>query len=312
MENESNKFIDFIITQKCTYKCKYCSQSKKQQKCQNDATIETINSFYKLLDKIEKDYEITITGGEAILHPNFWEIIETVKMQGFKINLITNLSFKLETYERIFDLLQDSLNKYDISFHLDEIQNFSLMLEKLEKFLEFKPKNTKTTFFIPLYNVDTKKELKIDKILRLAKRHNIEYEFQPIRFLNKYKEEYSEKYDVIPQKQNNYGKLCYTGCESAVIYEDGNAYRCYGSRLLKSNYLGNIKEHDFQLNDYALTCTNCACMCPKPKKYNQICIEKDYQKAIKESIRDTIFLPETIVRHRKTLLSKLKQFFELY
>ena len=146
MENESNKFIDFIITQKCTYKCKYCSQSKKQQKCQNDATIETINSFYKLLDKIEKDYEITITGGEAILHPNFWEIIQTVKMQGYKINHITNLSIKLETYERIFDLLQDSLNKYDISFHLDEIQNFSLMLEKLEKFLEFKPKNTKTTF----------------------------------------------------------------------------------------------------------------------------------------------------------------------
>ena len=96
MENEAKKFIDFIITQKCTYRCKYCSQSKNQQDCHNDANIETINSFYKLLDKIEKDFEITITGGEAILHPDFFEIIKTVKMQGFKINLITNLSLTVK------------------------------------------------------------------------------------------------------------------------------------------------------------------------------------------------------------------------
>ena len=312
MENEAKKFIDFIITQKCTYRCKYCSQSKNQQDCHNDANIETINSFYKLLDKIEKDFEITITGGEAILHPNFFEIIETVKMQGFKINLITNLSFKIEIYQKIFDILGESLNRYDISFHLDEIQNFSLMMEKLEKFLEFKPKNTKVTFFIPFYNIDSKKELKVDKIVRMAKRHNLEYEFQPIRFLNKFKEEYNEKYDITPQAHNNFAKLCYAGCESAVIYEDGSAYRCYSSRFLQSNYLGNINENDFILNDYADTCTNCACMCPKPRKYNQVCIEKDYNEAIKETAKNILFLPYLIYKQRKVVFAKIKQFFELF
>ena len=65
MENECKKFIDFIITQKCTYKCPYCSQSKEQDLKNNEASQETINSFFKLLNTLDKDFEITITGGEA-------------------------------------------------------------------------------------------------------------------------------------------------------------------------------------------------------------------------------------------------------
>ena len=37
------------------------------------------------------------------------------------------------------------------------------------------------------------KELKIDKILRIAKRYNIEYSFQKIRFMGSYKNENNEK-----------------------------------------------------------------------------------------------------------------------
>ena len=81
---EPKKFIDFIITQKCTYRCPYCSQSKNQCNDLNNASKETIESFYKFLDTLEKDFEITITGGEAILHPEFYSIIETIKQKVLK------------------------------------------------------------------------------------------------------------------------------------------------------------------------------------------------------------------------------------
>ena len=311
MENEAKKFIDFIITQKCTYKCNYCLQSKNCNKNQCHADSKTITSFYKLLDNIEKDYEITITGGEAILHPDFYEIIEKVNKKGFKINLITNLSFKIEEYQKIFNLLGDNLNRYDISFHLDQIQNFKLMLEKLEEFLLLKPKSTKVTFFIPLYNIDDKKELKIDKIVRIAKKYNLDFSFQKIRFLNQYKNSHSEKYISHHKKRNNYAKLCFAGCESAVIYENGEAYRCYSSRFNYSNYLGNITESEFKLNDGAMACTSCNCNCPKPQVYNQICIEKDYKEALKGSWDNLWNLFDLMNRNKEIIKMKIKQFFNL-
>lgn len=310
MEN-TNKFIDFIITQKCTYKCSYCLQSKAQTIHCNEASLDTIDAFYRFLDKLDKDYEITITGGEAILHPNFFEIIEQTKKRGFKVNLISNLSFKIETYLKIFDLLGESLNKFDVSFHIDEVQNFNLMLEKLENFLKAKPKTTKTTFYIPLYNVDTKKELKIDKILRIAKRYNIEYSFQKIRFIGTYKNENNEKYISSHRKVNSFGKLCFAGCESAVIYENGEVYRCYSSRFLKSNHLGNIKDDNFSLNDNACVCSSLVCTCPKPQLYNQLCVEKDNKQAYNDALINIAYLPKLIFKNKEVLFVKLKQFLNL-
>ena len=93
MENMPRKFIDFIITQKCTYRCEYCSQSKNENCVQNEADDNTICAFLNFLKNLDKDFEIMITGGEAILHKNFFDLIEKIKKLGFKINLISNFSF---------------------------------------------------------------------------------------------------------------------------------------------------------------------------------------------------------------------------
>lgn len=309
METITDKFIDFIITQKCTYTCPYCSQSKSQAKCKNHATNETINSFYLLLDKLDKSFEITITGGEALLHPQFFEIIEQVKLKGFKINLITNLSFKIEQYQKIFEQLGESLNKFDVSMHIEEIQSFNSALEKLEKFLTLKPKTTKTTIFIPLYNVDDKKESKIDKVLRIAKKYNTEYSFQKIRLLTKYKNEHNKKYSSAHTKPKTFAHLCHAGSKSAIIYENGDVYRCYSSRFLKTNYLGNLKDYDFKLNTAPCVCNSYSCTCPKPINYNQITQEKNYRESLKNLGINILYFPYLLCKNRSILIDKIRQFF---
>ena len=91
-----DKFIDFIITQSCSYSCTYCSQSKKENLVQNSADEKILQCFLNFLKTLDNDFIITITGGEALLHSNFYEFIEEIKNMGFKINLITNFSFEIE------------------------------------------------------------------------------------------------------------------------------------------------------------------------------------------------------------------------
>lgn len=309
MQNKPKKFIDFIITQKCTYNCEYCSQSKLQTKIKNNADKKTINAFFNLIKKLENDWEITITGGEAILHPDFYEIISEIKKLNFKVNLITNLSFDIKIYEKIFKLLSDNLNRYDISFHLDEIENFNTTIEKLENFIKLKPKNTKTVFLIPIYKLDKIKEEKINTIINIAKKYNINYDFQHIHYFDKYKNLSLSDKNYIKNKKpkKTFSTLCSAGKSSLVIYEDGEAYRCYSSRFLKSNSLGNIKNKNFKLVDKAIPCTLKYCTCPKPRLYGQIQSTKKPISAYLYSIKNIFYLPYMIIKKREIIIAKLKQ-----
>ena len=183
------------------------------------------------------------------------------------------------------------------------------MLEKLEEFMLLKPHITKTTFFIPLDKIDVKKELKIDKIIRMAKKYDADFSFQKIRFLNTFKNSSNEKYISHHQKRKTYAKLCFAGCESAVIYENGEAYRCYSSRFNYSNYLGNINNSEFKLNEDAFACTSSCCNCPKPQAYSQICIERDYIEALGKTVKNIINLPRLIIKNKQIVITKIKQFF---
>lgn len=308
MNKEPKCYIDFIITQVCSYRCKYCSQAKAFAKKFPSANSKTITSFYRLLDNIDTNFEITITGGEAILHPNFYEIVSEVIKKEFKLNLITNGSSDIEKYEKLFSLTNEGLNYFDISFHIDEIQNFNSHMEKIEKLVNIIPNAAKIKFFIPIYNLDNKKEEKINVIVSLAKKYGINYEFQHIRILDKYIDyrEVENIYfkDEFPLKTRE--KLCFAGYKSAVIYENGECYRCYSSRFLKSNYIGNINDENFKLNDKADICTKKICTCPKPKEYNQISNKKAKGVIIKD-IKNCLYFPYLLFKNKDIAIQKLKQ-----
>ena len=309
MKENPKKFIDFIITQKCTYNCIYCSQSKAETKNKENAKNKTINSFLKILKTLENDWEITITGGEAILHPDFFYLIKEVKKQNFKINLITNLSFNIKIYQKIFNILDNSLNRYDISFHLDEIKNFDETLKKAELFLKSKPYETKTTFLIPIFKINKHKEKQIEKIINLAKKYQINYDYQQIRYLNNFIKQTSKekKYFQNIKPVKTYSKLCNAGKTSFIIYEDGEAYRCYSSRFLKSNSMGNINNKNFKLIKKATPCAMKYCNCPKPIIYNQIKENKKPIQAIVQNLKNLLFLPYLIVKNKNIIKIKLKQ-----
>jgi len=302
------KFIDFIITQKCTYACEYCSQSKGEQKNKNNASCETLNSFLKFLDNLEKNYEITITGGEALLHPEFFNFVSKIKEKGFKINLITNLSFSVDIYKKVFDILDKSLNRFDISIHISQIGDINLFLDKLSEIIKLKNKCTDTVLLIPIYKINNKKVEIIDKITNFADSMNLSYDFQHIHFFEKYAKISSEDKKFISNKPlKSFANCCYAGCRSAVIYENGEVYRCYSSRFLKTNHLGNINDKNFSLLKTFKPCVHNFCTCPKPKNYNQITDIKAPVSAYFMKMLNMIFLPCYVIKNKDIIKTKLIQ-----
>lgn len=303
---QTTKFIDFIITKACTYNCSYCSQNKLQDKEKRNADRKTIDSFLNFLDKIENDFEITISGGEAILHPDFYYLINEIKQKNFKINLITNLSFPIEVYCGIFNILGKNLNRFDVSCHLEQIKDFEGFLDKFERFLHFKPKNTKTTLFIPIFKINNSRKEKIKQAIHIAKINEVEVEYQKIRFLKGYLEK-NQKNDK-EKLLKTYSRYCDSGFKSCVIYEDGFAYRCYGSRFSKSNFVGNINDYDFKLWKKPCVCSFKHCMCKKPIKYGQLKKEKSLPKALVRTFYDIFWLPFLVAKNKDILKTKFEQY----
>jgi len=92
------------ITTKCNLDCYFCFNrnvlKQRGKEISKDKVISIIDETHKAGIKI-----IRFTGGEPLLHPNIWELLEYAKSKGFEVRLNTNgtiisetLAQKLEKY----------------------------------------------------------------------------------------------------------------------------------------------------------------------------------------------------------------------
>jgi len=75
--------LQWHITNRCDQKCKHCyifnsGQNVRLNDFKIDDVDEVITKFINFCHNNDKRPSISITGGDPILHPNFWEIIEKV------------------------------------------------------------------------------------------------------------------------------------------------------------------------------------------------------------------------------------------
>lgn len=305
------KCIDFLITQKCNYKCPYCSQSKGYYKDFEEADDETIEAFLKFITKLPRDFEITISGGEPLTHKKFFYLIEKIKELGFRVSIVSNFSYSIETYKKIKDILGDNLSELFVSLHLSQIKDLYKFLLKAFKFNYYK-KSSKFTVGAVLTNENLEK---LKFCTKYFKDNNIDFELQHMRIKNSFVEydkeaqEFIEGFPISKIRKNSktYGKTCLAGMNFLVVYQDGEVYRCYSSRFNKVHSLGNIK-NGVKMYDMPLPCLNKNCTCPKPiingmVDYNS----NNFFKAALLSLYNLIFIPYFGVKNFDILKAKIKQ-----
>lgn len=116
MKNIDN--IYFLLTKKCNLKCIHCSTScapEEKEILSIDQAKTIINNIKKL--GIEK---IVFTGGEPMLHSDFFEIVEYAKLK------LKNVQFILSTNGTL-------INKINISFLIEKFDIIEISLDGIDE-----------------------------------------------------------------------------------------------------------------------------------------------------------------------------------
>lgn len=262
-------FIQFQITDRCNYLCEYCIQ-KKGEKEELDADDIVIDSFISLIHTLKGKWKFMLMGGEALIHPRFFEVAEIISENNHDIFLITNFSFTLDYYKKLVDICGNSLKKINASLHLSQIKSIETFIEKTIEFNQYK--SSKTDFSV--VSVLTNENFEILKeIKERLKKHNIKMSFQRLRIKGEniiYKEEIESYLNNNPEhsakiaiSMNNIdlkGTTCYTGYKSIRIDRDGSVTRC-GTKHGELSFLGNISDETFKFFDKPMPCMSHECQC---------------------------------------------------
>lgn len=120
--------IQWHITDECDQRCKHCYIfSEDNNKCLKQMTFEEIKKVYKdikdMCRRIGKLPYLYITGGDPILHQNFWDLLELVKQDNIPFTILGN-PFHL-TYDVCEKLKDYGCDKYQLSIDgLEDIHDW--------------------------------------------------------------------------------------------------------------------------------------------------------------------------------------------
>lgn len=125
--------IGLKVTNNCAFNCEYCFTYKDQQ-------FMSLNTISKIIhDLDQKPYEVYLTGGDPLLHPNICEIIEMFNEWNIQLKLqSTGIAPK-----KIIDFLNNNPEKFSsIQISIDSINQFekirkSNIIDPLNKIKDF-------------------------------------------------------------------------------------------------------------------------------------------------------------------------------
>jgi radical S-adenosyl methionine domain-containing protein 2 len=78
--------VNWHITQRCNYHCKFCFSQHLDQEV---TSLETADEILRYLRRIGLE-KINFVGGEPTLHPLFFEIVKLAKSMGFVVSVVSN------------------------------------------------------------------------------------------------------------------------------------------------------------------------------------------------------------------------------
>ena len=292
--------INFTISNKCNYNCKYCPASSKDGSTPFISADEYVEFFTNVfLDNPQvKDYKqkiVTITGGEPSIYPEVEKVLKFFKSHNFKVVMISNGSAKadfwIQNADHIDTLCISYHPRYAVPEKIDAVVTH--MLEKNKKVVvqilmdtNFWDKAVAASNFFRKYDSITINHKAVQKKLGVSNPSEvgelIDYTEDQIKFIknepsiqssdNKnspvvhYENGESESFDgqkIIVNKLNHFkGFLCGTGQSSLVIKQDG---RVSGSACcMGGSVFGNLilnKKLRIKLFDKKITCRKEICNC---------------------------------------------------
>ncbi len=109
--------VHIDITNRCNLRCLHCYHPFEEYAHQTEVTLESLKTF---IDEIYElgAFSITLSGGEALLRKDFWEIVKYISKKGMLLSFFTNgISIQEEDIIRI---RQSCVQKIGVSLYAIE------------------------------------------------------------------------------------------------------------------------------------------------------------------------------------------------
>ena len=256
------------ITNQCLLECIHCSSSSSP----NQTNYLDRKTIFRVIDEFERleGEELEISGGEPLLHPNIWEILEYCKHKPFHTTLYTSGIAKESIHELVRKI---DVDKVAVSLHgtretTKEITG-SDCYEKVKEFIKSlreKGRNVDIYFVLMKQNykdfeylVEECEKIKVEniKVLRLMPQGRARENWEKIHLSElEVKEFLNRLYDVKTNIRIEIGNpfklylnertICKAGINTCLINSNGDVYPC--PALKTKHYLsaGNIHENSLE------------------------------------------------------------------
>lgn len=95
--------MNLAITTNCNKGCPYCFASQKRSETIDDNQTMSLETFKKMLDKIEGGH-VKLIGGEPTMHPQFNEFLDEIVSRGMGVTVISNFLFGEKVREKLIEV----------------------------------------------------------------------------------------------------------------------------------------------------------------------------------------------------------------
>lgn len=282
--------LTWELTNKCNFKCPFCYINNDKK---NKVDFVPFSKLKRIIDDLIEEGLLfaCLTGGECMLHPNFTEIYEYLKIKGVIVSVFTNGSLIEQNILDLFRIYKpykieiSIYGIYDMSFNIISGQNVYSSGQVLNNILELKKMGINVICKTPINSIT---ENQIDNIRMWCEENLIEYYVSP-ELLPSYQgdnldvflpsEEIRREYKKreinknretntkIFRRKRNFD--CVAGKYSYVINSDFNISPClaaYGINSLSFPINDNVrnaitdlkKTVDKEYSNYMSFCNGCA------------------------------------------------------
>jgi len=107
----SLRYVELYVTERCNLRCGHCFLGDL-----GGADLP-VSSVFRLLDQFDAmgGLRLLLTGGEAIMHPSFWDVNETLPERGFRTVLLSNGT--------LLEDVADRLRVHEVQVSLDGLED---------------------------------------------------------------------------------------------------------------------------------------------------------------------------------------------
>ena len=255
------KYIAAFLTMRCNFNCSFCLNSLDKGMNFNRLKFKEIigEEWVKALNKIESQSEvpITLSGGEPFLHKDFIYIINNIKPE-LKIDILTNLQWGEEGLNRfIREVSPQKINRNSlypsirVSYHPEQMRNAEELVKKVKKLKD-------GGFNVGIYSILYPSPEQLSAINQMQFRcRDAGIDFRLKEFTGTYKGEFYGDYSKYPgciSRDNP--KSCECKTSELLIGPNGNVYRCHRDLYTEENFVGNILDENFEIQDIFRKCVN--------------------------------------------------------